>query len=134
MKTPVVLAGALLLLAACSKTPSGGDAAASAKSTSVDNAALSNEQDGANWLAFGRTYSEGHFSPLEQINPQTVGRLGLAWTLDLDVNNSITTPLAVDGVIYLGAGHGVIHAVDAKSGRLLWRHDAMAMQDRKSVV
>ena len=55
-------------------------------------------------------------------------RLGLAWTLDLDVNNSITAPLAVNGVIYLGAGHGVIHAVEAKTGKLLWRHDANAMR------
>ena len=127
-----VIVGGLLLLAACAKTPSDADSRLDAKApalaATLDNTVLSNEQDGANWAAFGRTFSEGHYSPLAEINAQTVGRLGLAWTLDLDVNNSITAPLAVDGVIYLGAGHGVIHAVDAKTGKLLWRHDAMAMQ------
>jgi quinohemoprotein ethanol dehydrogenase len=90
----------------------------------IDNAALSNEKDGTNWAAYGRTFSEGHYSPLTQITTETVKRLGLAWSLDLDVTNSITAPLAVNGVLYLGAGHGVIYAVQAKSGRVLWRYDA----------
>jgi hypothetical protein len=103
------------LLGACSRAPQV-----------IDNAALANEQDGTNWPAFGRTFSEGHYSPLDQINADTVRRLGLAWSLDLDVTNSITAPLAIDGVIYLGAGHGIVHAVDAKTGTLLWRYDARA--------
>jgi quinohemoprotein ethanol dehydrogenase len=94
----------------------------------VDNATLGNEIDGTNWPAYGRTFSESHYSPLSQINVATVQRLGLAWTLDLDVTNSIAAPLAVDGVIYLGAGHGIVHAVDAKTGTLLWRYDAKAPQ------
>ena len=96
------------------------------RSAPIDNAALTDEADGRNWPAFGRTFQETHYSPLDEINADTVGGLGLKWTLDLDVNNSITAPLAVDGVIYLGAGHGVVHAVDAKSGKLLWRFDAKA--------
>jgi quinohemoprotein ethanol dehydrogenase len=94
----------------------------------IDNAALGDEHDGTNWPAFGRTFSEGHYSPLSEINADTVKRLGLAWSLDLDVTNSITAPLAIDGVVYLGAGHGIIHAVEARSGKLLWRYDAGAMQ------
>lgn len=95
--------------------------------TEVDNAALADERDGRNWPAFGRTFQETHYSPLEQIDTQSVGRLGLAWSLDLpDVHNAITVPLAVDGVVYVGAGHGVIHAVEARSGKLLWKHDAKA--------
>ncbi|MEN9704528.1 MAG: Quinohemoprotein alcohol dehydrogenase, partial [Pseudomonadota bacterium] len=108
---------AALLLAACAKGPQV-----------VDNAALANEQDGSNWPSFGRTFSETHYSPLTEVNTDSVKRLGLAWTLDLDVTSSITAPLAVNGVIYLGAGHGVIHAIEAKTGRLLWRHDAKAME------
>ncbi|MCP5146424.1 MAG: PQQ-binding-like beta-propeller repeat protein, partial [Gammaproteobacteria bacterium] len=95
---------------------------------SVNNQRLADERDGSNWLAYGRTFSEGHYSPLDEINTNTVGRLQLAWSLDLDVTNSITTPLAVDGVVYLGAGHGIIHAVDGKTGKLLWRYDAKATE------
>jgi len=58
--------------------------AAATAQAAIDNAALSNEQDGSDWPAYGRTFSEGHFSPLSQINASTVTRLGLAWSLDLD--------------------------------------------------
>jgi quinohemoprotein ethanol dehydrogenase len=94
----------------------------------IDNGALNDVRNGENWPAFGRTFDEGHYSPLTEINADTVQRLGLAWSLDLDVTNSIAAPLAVDGVVYLGAGHGVIHAVNAQSGKLLWRYDARAME------
>ena len=89
----------------------------------VDNAALNNEVDGHNWAAYGRTFAETHFSPLFEINRQTVPRLNLAWTLDLDVTNNSSTPLAVEGVIYVASGFSFVHAVDAKSGKLLWRFD-----------
>jgi quinohemoprotein ethanol dehydrogenase len=115
--------GCVVLLAACARGPEN---AAVAAAPVVDNTALANEADGSNWPAFGRTFSESHYSPLTVINTQNVQRLGLVWSLDLEVSNSITAPLAVNGVIYLSAGHGVVHAVDAKSGKLLWRHDAKA--------
>jgi quinohemoprotein ethanol dehydrogenase len=94
----------------------------------IDNAALEDERDGTDWPAYGRTFSESHYSPLTQINTDTIARLGLTWSLDLDVTNSISAPLAVSGIIYLGAGHGIIHAVDARTGKLLWRYDAKAME------
>ena len=91
--------------------------------TTVDNAALKDEADGHNWAAYGRTFSETHYSPLTEINRETVSRLNLAWTLDLDVTNNLSTPLAVDGVIYVASGYSFVHAVDAKTGKLLWRYD-----------
>ena len=91
--------------------------------TTVDNAALRNENDGRNWPAYGRTFSETHYSPLSEINRETVPRLNLAWTLDLDVTNNLSTPLAVDGIIYVASGYSFVHAVDAKTGKLLWRYD-----------
>ena len=91
--------------------------------TTVDNAALRNENDGRNWPAYGRTFSETHYSPLTEINRETVPRLNLAWTLDLDVTNNLSTPLAVDGIIYVASGYSFVHAVDAKTGKLLWRYD-----------
>jgi quinohemoprotein ethanol dehydrogenase len=113
------------MLGACSRSPEPA-ATYPAAPRIIDNAALADEKDGKDWPAYGRTFGEGHYSPLTDINVDTVKRLGLAWSLDLDVNNSITAPLAIDGVLYFGAGHGVVHAVDAKSGKLLWRFDAKA--------
>jgi quinohemoprotein ethanol dehydrogenase len=108
-------AALLVLLSGCARAP-----------RSIDAAALADVQNGTNWPSFGRTFDEGHYSPLRDINAESVKRLGLAWSLDLDVTNSITAPLAIDGVIYLGAGHGVVHAVQATTGKLLWRYDAKA--------
>ena len=47
----------------------------------VDDAAISNESSGDNWLAYGRTYSEQRFSPLTQITDATVSRLKPDWIL-----------------------------------------------------
>lgn len=90
----------------------------------VDAAAISNEADGANWPGYGRTYSEDHFSPLDEISTKSVGRLGLAWAKDLDVTlRADSQPLAFDGILYVAAGLSIVQAFDAVTGRLLWRYD-----------
>lgn len=78
---------------------------------------------GKDWPGPGRSYGEQHFSPLSDINGGTVAQLGLAWSLDLPVGNSVTQPIAVDGVLYFTTGFSVLHAVDAPSGRTLWTYD-----------
>jgi quinohemoprotein ethanol dehydrogenase len=88
------------------------------------DAALSDTHRGKDWAAFGRTYEEGHFSPLDEINKHSVSRLGLAWSYDLQSSgNSVTAPLEIDGVIYFASGLSVVHALDVLTGRLLWTHD-----------
>ena len=94
----------------------------------VDDRALADVADGSNWAAYGRTFDEAHFSPLLQINADNVARLGLSWSLDLEPQHVLSTPLAVDGVIYLAVGYSIVHAVDARTGRLLWRHDPGVIQ------
>ena len=90
----------------------------------VDNAALNDEKDGRNWAAISRTFSEQRFSPLAQVNDHNVKQLGLAWSLDLPGFNSVSTePIAVDGVLYFAVGQAVVHAVDVRSGKLLWKYD-----------
>ena len=92
--------------------------------TVVDDAALTDESDGRNWLGYGRTYSEKRFSPLDQINAENVGELGLAWFLDLAEDRTLSaTPLAVDGVLYFTGSYSRTRAVDARSGKLLWEYD-----------
>jgi quinohemoprotein ethanol dehydrogenase len=86
-------------------------------------ASPANEADGSNWQNYGRTYSDTHFSPLTQINDRNIARLGLAWSRDLDTFNSFTAPLEVAGVLYFALGYSVIHAMDARTGQLLWKYD-----------
>ncbi len=83
-------------------------------------------QDAAanNWLLNGRTFDEGHFSPLKQITDQNVSELGLAWFLDIDsAMGVVSEPIVVDGVIYVSAPMSKVYAVDAVSGKLIWRFD-----------
>lgn len=94
-----------------------------AATSAADVSPLAADFDARNWASIGRTAGETHYSPLAEINRDTVGRLRLAWTLDLDVGNAHTTPLAVEGVLYVAAGFSVVHAVDARNGKLLWRFD-----------
>lgn len=82
------------------------------------------ESDGRNWAGYGRTFSEQRHSPLRQIDARNIRRLGLVWSLELETpGNVATAPPEVDGVIYFGVGLSVIHAVDAITGKLLWRYD-----------
>ncbi len=85
---------------------------------------LNADKEPQNWLAVGRTYGETRFSPLKQIDDTTVGRLGLAWFLDTDTDRGLeATPIVVDGVMYVSGSWDVVMAVDAKTGRPLWRYD-----------
>jgi alcohol dehydrogenase (cytochrome c)/quinohemoprotein ethanol dehydrogenase len=81
--------------------------------------------DTANWLTYGRTYDEQRFSPLKQINPQSVGQLKLAWHYDLDAAHRVqeTTPLIVDGVMYVTSAWSKVFALDPATGRQIWVFD-----------
>ena len=109
MRTPVLVgSGVLLFVAAgCSKEPApevqagvAAPAPGESPATVVDDAAMANETAGENWLAFGRTYSEQRFSPLDQVNADNVASLGGDWYMDLpNARGLVATPLVVDGVM-----------------------------------
>ncbi|HKX79842.1 MAG TPA: PQQ-dependent dehydrogenase, methanol/ethanol family [Novosphingobium sp.] len=84
--------------------------------------------DGKNWPGYGNTFGEQHYSPLAQIDGKSVGGLALEWFYDLGGENSATQPIAVNGVVYFGLGHSIVHAIDARTGKLLWRHDPHAAE------
>jgi quinohemoprotein ethanol dehydrogenase len=103
---------------ACSLIPPASAA------TLVDGSAIADEVRGANWLSYGRTYSEARYSPLSGINDHNISQLGLAWFLDLPDQRTLeATPLAVDGILYFSGTYGRTFAVDARSGKELWEFD-----------
>lgn len=76
------------------------------------------------WNKHGGGDSEQRFSPLKQITPDNVTDLGLAWAFDLGVSRGIeSTPLVVDGIIYVTATWNKIFALDARTGALKWQFD-----------
>jgi quinohemoprotein ethanol dehydrogenase len=133
MLTRLVLAisGALALVA-CSPGPAGDPGVAPAASgavprVAVDDARLLAAGEPANagqWLSHGRDYSEQRFSPLAQLTPENVGQLGLAWFADFDTRRGQeSTPLVIDGVIYVTTAWSKVYAFDAKTGQQLWKFD-----------
>ena len=73
---------------------------------------------------YGRTYDDQRFSPLNQINEQTVARMGLVWSHELDTTRGLeATPIVEDGVIYTTGSWNVVYAMEAKTGKILWQYD-----------
>ena len=77
------------------------------------------------WMSYGRDYSEQRFSPLKQIDADNARRLGLAWYGDLTERGGSyeTTPLVVDGRIFVTTPWSKVYAFDAKTGQRLWKYD-----------
>jgi len=91
----------------------------------VDDAALraadSRNQD---WLSYGRDYYEQRFSPLNEINDANVATLGLAWQFETATERGLeATPLVIDGVMYATGSWSVTYAIDARTGKQLWKYD-----------
>jgi glucose dehydrogenase len=118
-----------LTLTACSKADKEPAAAAAPAPTigqaNVDGARIVNaDSEPGSWMSHGRTYSEQRFSPLDRINKDNVGTLGLTWFADLDTNRGQeATPLVVDGVLYTTTAWSKVKAYDAKTGKALWAFD-----------
>ncbi|HEX4002038.1 MAG TPA: PQQ-dependent dehydrogenase, methanol/ethanol family [Candidatus Acidoferrales bacterium] len=85
---------------------------------------LAANQHPGQWLTTGRDFGKGHFSPLTQINKQTVSRLGFAWSYDTHTIRGLeATPIVVDGVMYAPGPTGIAFALDAKTGKEIWTFD-----------
>jgi quinohemoprotein ethanol dehydrogenase len=116
-----VAVAALVLAGAGALSGSWEDASAD---TVVNDATLADLDQKDNWLAYGRDFSERRYSPLDQINVDSVGKLGLAWSMALPEDRAlVATPLAIDGVLYFTGSYSKTRAVDAKTGKLLWEYD-----------
>lgn len=126
--------GAAALLSAC-----GGEQTNTAATTAPlsDDAAivvseelvaasdlLSAGSNNSEWLTHGRTYAEDRFSPLDQINQDSVAELGVAWSFELDTKRGQeATPLVIDGTIYFTSAWSKAFALDARTGEEKWRYD-----------
>ena len=102
----------------------------------LDDAALRDaDADSAEWLSYGRTYSEQRHSPLRQIDEASVSRLGLAWSVDMQTLRGLEgTPLVSEGVLYATSAWSVVYAIDARNGKVLWRYDPAVPKDHAKFV
>ncbi len=128
MRSPMIslLSAALVaaaVLAACVDSPGGGNATTAASASRTDPADL--PKNAGEWPSYGRDYSEQRYSPLKQVNVDTVNKLGLAWFGDLSERGGSyeTTPVVTDGRIFVTSPWSKVYAYDAKTGKRLWKYD-----------
>ncbi|MCW2369039.1 PQQ-dependent dehydrogenase, methanol/ethanol family [Sphingobium sp. B11D3D] len=97
----------LVLPSACRDAADGGQAAADVE-----------------WPLHGHTETAQRFADLDQIDRETVSRLDLAWSFDLETDRGQeATPIMVDGVLYVVSAYDVVSAIDARTGKGLWTYD-----------
>ena len=75
----------------------------------------------ADWLMWRGTYATHSYSPLQQINKNTVRDLGVAWTLALPPSANEAAPLIHDGVLFIESAN-TVEAINAIDGSILWRY------------
>jgi alcohol dehydrogenase (cytochrome c) len=100
-------------------------AAASALPAQVTYERLLNAlKEPQNWLTYWGDYTGVRHRDLKQINTANVKDLRVEWMFQTGMAGGAfqTVPLVVDGIMYFTAGEGTAYAVDARSGRQLWRY------------
>lgn len=77
-----------------------------------------------NWLMYSHTYNSWRYSALKQIDAGNVKNLRVKWMFQgRHIEKFETTPLVVDGIMYLTRPENAIHALDAATGRQLWNYE-----------
>ncbi len=114
-------AAACLLLTLCALPA----AAAPESFGRVDAARLrAADAEPQNWFTLGRDARGSYYSPLADINDRNVRRLGFAWEYDLGTfRGQEANPIVIDGVMYTSGTWGYVYALDAATGRELWKFD-----------
>ena len=85
---------------------------------------LEADQEPHNWLTYSGTHAAERHSRLDQIAPTNVGDLELKWVFQAQSLQVFeTTPLVVDGIMYLTEAPNTVVALDARTGRVFWTYE-----------
>ncbi|PYR27614.1 MAG: hypothetical protein DMF92_15975 [Acidobacteria bacterium] len=88
---------------------------------------LAGLKDQTRWLTFSGEYNGQRHSPLTQLTPQNIGGLVPQWIFQTDIagfpgRGIETTPLVIDGVMYVTGNNNQAWALDARTGVPIWRY------------
>ena len=79
--------------------------------------------DGNNFLHTNANYSQTRYYPSRQINTDNVKKLRPAWVFQTEVVDSLeTSPIVVNGVMYITTAFNHVYALDARTGQQIWHH------------
>ena len=76
-----------------------------------------------NWLMYSGDYRSHHYSSLDQITIANVHTLKARWIYQMHRSKVETTPIVVDGVMYVTRPQSDVIAIDAETGRALWTYE-----------
>jgi len=85
--------------------------------------------DAADWLRWRRDHGATGYSPLDQINRQSVQKLRLAWAWAMEGGVQQQEPIVYRGVMYLPHASNVVQALDARTGDLIWEYRRKLPED-----
>src|SRR4051794_12234993 len=104
---------------------SGSSAAANVTDDVLRGAGTHDDPLPGSWLSYGRSQTETRYSTLKQIDTTNAKRLGLAWSYAMGAGggNQEGTPLMWNNTLYGITSWSVVFALDAKTGKELWRWD-----------
>jgi alcohol dehydrogenase (cytochrome c) len=106
----------------------------------TDDRLINADKDPNNWLMYYRTYNGWRYSPLSQVNRQTVRRLVPKWIFSLgEVGNQEATPVVNNGVMVVTVPSPTLTrqrvlALDAATGELLWKYEAKMPEDLTALI
>ena len=85
---------------------------------------LNSDAEPQNWLMYSGNYFSQRYSGLDQINNDNAGELEMQWAFQLRaLDRAETTPVVVDGVMYVTESPSNVIALDARTGSQYWRYN-----------
>jgi len=84
---------------------------------------LNPAKEPGNWLMYGGDYKSHHYSTLGQITAENVHKLRAKWIFQMHRTKVETTPIVLDGVMYVTRPQSDVIALDAETGRALWSYE-----------
>jgi quinoprotein glucose dehydrogenase len=97
-----------------------GIAVAIAMATTAGQSRRSTAKPYTTWQSYAGGTHSSQYSALDQINTKNVAKLEVAWSFPI-TGNSIFNPVVIDGVMYAPVGGGALAAIDAGTGKEIWR-------------
>ncbi len=120
----LALAGVAALAVSGCKLADNNPGAQDPEFARIDGEFLKTGGNGDDWAFPAYSYGEQRHSPLTQISDKNVAELGIAWFADMpDARGHESTPVEVDGTLYVTGPWSKVFAFEAKTGKPLWQFD-----------
>src|SRR6478735_10697303 len=130
-----LVASALLAGGAMALVPASAFAAPPGTAAALDNCCSAGDRD---FPKVGGNLGNQNYSSLAKINRGTIKILGGAWVNRIEgginTGENQSTPVAVDGVIYIESTFGAVVAVDGATGVTKWKYPGKGTQTRRGVA